>query len=217
MRSLKWFLIGFFIVVVAVFCTAQAYVIGEIPAHTDKFITLENQPRDYDISNPPQVEVSMFADFSDSAVGSFLFVVWDREDLTEAEQRLSMEFSGVDQLEKYVQIGISQPNKNVMIGEDGAYVNTESISWGWRYARLVTDEATKQCTAIDYYTNSGTTKKQLLGVLDQLTRLLTSQEPNLTTLEGAAKKSRSIADLQSKAEELTLELYTIRSIVDATE
>ena len=205
------------VVLLLVSVNAQAYIIGEIPAHTDKFITLENQPKDYDISNPPQVEVSMFADFRDSAVGSFLFAIWDREDLAGAEQRLSMKFLEIDQLNKYVQFGIRQPDKNVMIGEDGAYANSEYISWGWRYARLVTDSnSPEQCTAIDYYTDSGTTKKQLLGVLDQLTRLLTSQEPNLTTLEGAAKKSRSIADLQSKAEELTLELYTIRSIVNNT-
>lgn len=204
------------VVLLLVSANVQAYVIGEIPAYTDKFITLENQPKNYDISNPPLIEVSMFADFSDSVVGSFLFAIWDREDLAVAEQRLSMEFLEIDQLNKYVQFGIRQPDKNVMIGEDGAYVNTESISWGWRYARLVTDEATGQCKSIDYYTDSGTTKKQLLGVLDQLTRLLTSQEPNLTTLEGAAKKSRSVADLQSKTEELTLELYIIRSIVENT-
>ncbi|PHS23492.1 MAG: hypothetical protein COA83_09645 [Methylophaga sp.] len=210
MRLFKWFLIGFCLAVSVGFCTAQAYMIGEIPPNSTAFITLENQPIDYDINNPPEIEVSMFADFSDSVVGSYLFTIWDHEDLAVAEERLSMEFVEIGQLNKYVQFGIRQPDKNVMIGEDGQYVNTESISWGWRYARLVTGAPIDLCTPVDYYTNSDTSRAQLLGVIQQFDNLVSNGND-------AGKVLRSVADLYSKVDEVKNELSVIRSIVSDTQ
>jgi hypothetical protein len=219
MRLIKWFLIGFFAAVSIGFCTAQAYVIGEIPPDSTQFITLENQPRGYDIFNPPQVEVSMFADFSDSAIGNYLGTIWTLEDLKTAELRLNMQFPEMLQLNKYVFFIIEQADKPIVYkpplpnGMVDPTATQTSISWGWKYARLITGDtppSIEQCTSVDYYANSGTSKAQLLGVIKQFDNLVSNGND-------AGKVLRSVADLYSKVEEVKNELSVIRTIVGDTQ
>lgn len=203
MRLLKYFLIGFFAAISIGFCTAQAYTTGEIPGDSETFTTLENQNIIYGEAN--LVQVSMFADFSDYVEGELLFAIWDREDLTKAEQRLGMEFPEVSQLEKYVQFGIRQNDKLRSIDTEPDSV----ISWGWKYARYpkATDAV---CTTVDYFQETGTTKAQLLGVIKQFDNLVSNGGD-------AGKVLRSVADLYGKVDEVKNELSVMRIIVDATE
>jgi hypothetical protein len=215
MRLIKWFLIGFFAAVTVGFVTAQAYTMGEIPADSELFITLENQPRDYDIFNPPQIEVSMFADFSDSAVGNYLGTIWTLEDLKAAELRLNTQFPEMQQLNKYVFFIIEQADKPIVYkpplasGMVDPEATQTSISWGWKYARYATDATSKECLQVDYYTDSGTSKAQLLGVIKQFDNLVSNGND-------AGKALRSVADLYSKVEEAKNELRVMRLIVGDT-
>ncbi|MBL1321516.1 MAG: hypothetical protein COA63_010725 [Methylophaga sp.] len=215
MRLLKYFLIGFCLALSVGFCTAQAYIIGEIPADSTQFITLENQPVNYDIFNPPQVEVSMFADFSDSAIGNYIGTIWQHEDLAAVTARTGKEFPEMEAVNKYVSFIIEQADKPIIYlpplpdGSVDPNATVVSFSWGWRYARLITDATIEECSVVDYYTDSGTSKAQLLGVIKQFDNLVSSGND-------AGKVLRSVADLYGKVEEVKNELSVIDNIVRDT-
>jgi len=209
-------MLKYLLIVLLIPITAQAYLLGEIPTDSTDFITLENQPKNYDIFNPPEIEVSLFADFSDSSKGRFVGVIWDRESLDAVIARTGQEYPEVSGMNKYVTFILEQPDKPVVYrpalsnGDVDPTASKTVITMGWKYARLVVaGNPVDQCTQNDYYTDSGTTKNQLLGVIKQFDNLVSNGD-------NAGKVLRSVADLYGKVDEVKNELSVLKNIVSDT-